>query len=435
MLGAACGERRRLPVPAFGGAAHATEKAVGLRAIGFDRLAQVEEGVFDRHRRAVRVVGAGSRQQVGDRLGQTSAGVQRKAAAFQGEVRAGAEDRHALDLAVERLAERFDRIAEPEGGVGVGLIALGRGNQRGERRLVEAAGVAGQPVDRRAGGQHRAGGAVALRIEHRHRAAADQVTCALGRPAIPAPARQIAIDARAGQCALVLIETVAVVGVEAEKDVVTVAVQIADPADEFGTLRVHAALIGGTAAEAQFGALKILPGDDIDHASHRVGAVHRRGAILEHFDALHCHQRQRVEIDEGVAQAIGGKAVIGQAATVEQDQRVLLRQSAQADARRAGRPAVVGGFIGGVAGVGRDGTQRVGHGDLAGLLQLLAVDHLHRVWAFAVAALDVGTGDADGSQGLAGGGCCLVGMCKRDQHRQHGKRQQIRHRALHARHP
>lgn len=250
MLGAARGERRRFPIPALGLAAHAAEKAVGLRAIGFDRLAQVEEGVFDRHCGAVRVVRAGGRQQIRDRLGQPAAGIQRKAAAFQGEVRAGAEDRNALDLAVERLAEGFDGVAEAEGGVGVGLIALSRGDQRGERGLVEAAGIAGQAVDRCAGGEHRPGGAVALRIQHRHRAATDQVTRALGRPAVPAPAGQVGVDARAGQRALVLIQPVAVVGVETEKDVVAVAIQVADAADELGTLGVHAALIGAAAAQA-----------------------------------------------------------------------------------------------------------------------------------------------------------------------------------------
>ncbi len=314
-------------------------------------------------------------------------------------------------------------------------MALGRGNQRGERGLVEAAGVAGQAVDRSAGGQHGAGRAVALRIQHRHRAAADQIARALGRPAVPAPAGQVGVDARAGQRALVLIQPVAVIGVETEKDVVAVAVKIADAADELGALGIHAALIGGAATQTQLGALEILPGDDVDHPGHRVGAVHGRGAVLEHFDALHRHQRQCVEVDEGVAQPIGGKAVIGQAASVEQHQGVLLRQPAQADARRARRPAVVGGFVGGVARVGRDRAQRVGHGDLAGLLQLLAVDHLHRVRAFAVGALDIGAGDADGGQGLARVGCRVVGMGKGNQRRQNGSRQQIRHRALHARHP
>lgn len=162
---------------------------------------------------------------------------------------------------------------------------------------------------------------------------------------------------------------------------------------------MQAALVGTAEAAADLGAFEVLPGDDVDHAGHGIGAVHRRGAVLEHFDALDGHQRQRVEIDEGVGQAAGREAIVGQAAAVEQHQRVLLRQAAQADAGRAGGPAVVGGFVAGVAGVGRDRTQHIGHGGLAGLFQLLPADHLHRVGGFGIGTLDVGAGDAHGGQG------------------------------------
>ncbi|MNV15096.1 hypothetical protein D3C71_1058010 [compost metagenome] len=169
---------------------------------------------------------------------------------------------------------------------------------------------------------------------------------------------------------------------------------------------IEPARITGAATEAYFGALETLPGDDVDHAGHRIGAVHGRGAILQHFDALHRDQRQGVEVDEGVGQAARREAVVGQAAAVEQHQRVLLRQATQTDAGRARGPATVAGFVGGVAGVGRDGAQQIGDGRLAGLLQLLAFDHLHRVGGFGVGALDVGAGHAHCVQRLAvvGGG-------------------------------
>ncbi len=398
-LAAACAERGHFPIPGGGAAAQADHAAIGRGAVGLDGAAEVEEGVFDRHGAAVRVVRAAGWQVGRHRFGQAGFGVQGEAAAFQGEERAAAEPRGALDLAVEHFAEGLDVLAEAEGAVGVGLVALGRRNEGGVRRLVEAAGITGQAVDGRAGDAGGAGGAVAVGIEHRHRDAVDEVARALGRPAVPAAAGLVAVDAALGQVAFVLVQAFAVIALQAEEDVVAIGIQVTEAADELQVLLVQAALVGAAEAAADLGTFEVLPGDDVDHAGHGIGTVHGRGTVLEHFDALDRHQRQRVEVDEGVGQATGREAVVGQAAAVEQHQRVLLREPAQADAGRAGRPAVVGGFVAGIAGVGRDGTQHVGDGGLAGLFQLLAADHLHRVGRFGVGALDVGTGDAHGGQG------------------------------------
>ncbi len=418
-LTAAGAERTHFPIPVLQAAAQPDQAAVGLRAVGLDGRTEVEEGVLDRHRAAIRVVRAAGGQVGRHRLGQPGIGVEREAAAFQGEERAAAEPGDALDVAIEHFAERFDVVVHPEGAVDVGLVALGRGDQRGVRRLVEAAGVAGQAVDRCAGDQGGAVRAVAAGIEHRYRRAIDQIACALGRPAVPAAAGLVGVDAGLGQVALVLVQALAVVAFQADQDVVAVRVQITDAADELQVLLVQPALIGGAQAATEFGTFEILPGDDVDHAGHGIRTVHGRGAVLEHFDALHGNQRQRVEVDEGVRQAAGREAVVGQPAAVEQHQRVLLRQAAQADAGRTGGPPVVGGFVGGVAGVGRDRAQQVGDGGLAGLLQLLALDHLHRVGRLGIRALDVGPGDPHGGEGLAvaGGGGIGGGVGERGQRR------------------
>ena len=74
-------------------------------------------------------------------------------------------------------------------------------------------------------------------------------------------------------------------------------------------------------------------GNDVDHAGHRVGAVNRRRAVLEHFDALHSDEGNRAEIDAGdlPARSRGGKA-----AAVEQHQRAAGVEIAQAEGAGAG---------------------------------------------------------------------------------------------------
>ncbi|MNE54750.1 hypothetical protein D3C80_1495590 [compost metagenome] len=102
------------------------------------------------------------------------------------------------------------------------------------RRQVDGAGVAGQAVDRGAGGQHHALGALALGVEEGHGLAVDQEARALGRPAVPAAAGQVVIDARLGQVALVLIQPIAGIGLQRQQDVVAVRLQITVACDQFG---------------------------------------------------------------------------------------------------------------------------------------------------------------------------------------------------------
>ena len=405
-LAAARAECTRFPVPSSGAAAHTEQATVGLRTIGLDRAAEVEERVLDRYRPAIGVVGIAGRQVGGHRLGQPGICIERETAAFQGEERAAAEPGNTLDFAVQDFAERFDGVAEAEGAVGICLPPLGGRNQRGIRRLVEAAGIAGQAIDRCAGHPRGALRAVSLRIQHRHRYAVHQVPRALGRPAVPAPAGLVAVDAGRRQVALVLVQPVTVVAFQADQDVVAITVQVAQAADELELVFVQAALVGSAGAGAELRALEILAGDDVDHTGNGIRTVHRRCSILQHLDALHGDQRQGVEIDEGVGKTVGRETVVGQPAAIEQHQGVLLRKAAQADPGRTRCPATVGGFVGGIAGIGGKGAKHVGHGRFSGGVQLFAVDHLHRIGGFGIAALDVGAGDTYGRQraGIARGG-------------------------------
>ncbi len=389
-------------------AAHAAQRTIGLRLIGLQRPAQIEEGVFDRRGDAVGVVGIVGGQQVRHRLGQTGLGVQREPPAFQREEGAGAEQRRPLDIGIEHLAEGLDLRRQALGAEQIGLIAVGRGDQRRVRRQVDGAGVAGQAVDRGAGGQHHALGAMALGVEEGHGLAVYQEARPLGRPAVPAAAGQVGVDARLGQIALILIQPVAGVGLQRQQDVVAVRLQIAVAGDQFGGRSLQPALTGDAVAGAELQTLEILAGDDVGDARHRVRAVDGRGAVLQHLQPLGRDHRQGVQIDEGVRQAAAGEAVVGHAPPVQQHQGVLLRQAAQADARRARRPAAVLRLVRAVAGVGRDRTQQVRRGRLARAFQLFASDHLNRVEAFGVGAADVGACHDDIRDGVGRRRCGLI---------------------------
>ena len=235
-------------------------------------------------------------------------------------------------------------------------------------------------------------GALALGVEEGHGLAVDQEARPLGRPAVPAAAGQVGVDARPGQVALILIQSIAGIGLQRQQDVVAVRLQVAMPGDQFGGRGLQSALIGEAVAGAELQTLEILAGDDVGDARYRVRAIDGRGAVLQHLQSLGRHHRQGVQIDDGVRQTAAGEAVIGHAPPVQQHQGVLLRQAAQADARRAGRPAAVLSLVRAVAGIGRDRAQQVRRGRLARALQLLAADHLDRVEAFGVGAPDVGAG-------------------------------------------
>ncbi|MCW1776788.1 hypothetical protein NB693_20440 [Pantoea ananatis] len=120
-----------------------------------------------------------------------------------------------------------------------------------------------------------------------------------------------------------------------------------------------------------FAALEVLAQDEVDHAADGVGAVHRRGADLQHFDVVDHVGRDRVDV------------VVLDAVAVDQDQRALLAQAAQGDGRGAVAAAVVDLRVGRGAGDAGQRLQQVAQGLLAALLDLLAIDHGHRAGGIA----------------------------------------------------
>src|SRR6185436_13743962 len=102
-------------------------------------------------------------------------------------------------------------------------------------------------------------------------------------------------------------------------------------------LRVAVALIVGGLVRLEFEAVDVRLGDHVDHAGDGVGAVDRRSAVLQHFDALDRCGWNGVEIDR-TGHAARGRAA-HPAPAVHQHQHALRREVAQIDFARPGADA------------------------------------------------------------------------------------------------
>ena len=136
-------------------------------------------------------------------------------------------------------------------------------------------------------------------------------------------------------------------------------------------------------------ALVVLAHDEVDHAAHRVGAVDRRGAVLEHLDALDRRQRQHVQVDRGEAVGVV-RTGHRQAVAVQQDQR---RHAAQGGRAGAVAEVVAAAEIAAVAAHRRQVAQHVEYRGGARALDVLLADQGHRRDALLRDPLDVAAGD------------------------------------------
>ncbi len=149
----------------------------------------------------------------------------------------------------------------------------------------------------------------------------------------------------------------------------------------------------GEAADGQAGV--VLAQDEVDDAADGVGAVGRRGAVLQHLDALDRGHRDLVQVDDAAVEAVRRDA-----AAVQQDQRRVGALQAQVGGGRAvvaaglARDHVrVGGQVVQAVAVGRERSdQLLGRHD-ALAVEVAARDGLHRQRALVLDALDARAGD------------------------------------------
>ena len=189
---------------------------------------------------------------------------------------------------------------------------------------------------------------------------------------------------------------------QAAHQVVAVTLHVAHAAEQRAAVDVAAALFRGVEEAGHLQAGVVLAQDEVDDAADGVGAVHGRGPVLEHLDALHRGQGDPVQVHRVALGAVGGDAP-----AVQQHQGARGSQAAQVGAGVAVVVAVggaqldadVGGEVVGAGAVGRDARHQLLGADDAGAVDLLAGDGLHGRGAFGLHPLDAGAGDLDPLQG------------------------------------
>ena len=184
-------------------------------------------------------------------------------------------------------------------------------------------------------------------------------------------------------------------GIERYEHVVLVLGQIAGPERQAAPGIGAVALRRDAALRADGPAGELLARDDVDHAGHRIRAVHGRGARFQDVDPVHDVHRNLVQVDEGVL-AVVGETVYRQAAAVEQHQSVVQAQAAQRNTGCAGGEADSRPRIGQVAVVGGgDLADDFGYRIEARGFDVRAADRLDRRRRFAFDFPDVGAGYVD----------------------------------------
>ena len=140
---------------------------------------------------------------------------------------------------------------------------------------------------------------------------------------------------------------------------------------------------------ADLGAVVALAEDDVDHSGDGVRSIDRRGAVLQHLDALDRGVGDGVQVGRRVC----ARAARNHAAAVDEHQRAGRAEAAECDADRAVVP-VVHLRVDGVA-LLRQRLEEIADGDAAGGLDLIAADDGDGRRRVQVFAADAGSSDDD----------------------------------------
>ena len=310
--------------------------------------------------------------------------VARHARRRAGVVGLGAAERH-FGISLVRAAQLDDAAAEQAGFFGLRI-------QLGVAHIVIGAGVdaarAVRQVDigrRRAARHRQVDQAVRDRLSVDREADLLQMV-ALGRRQADIGRAGVAreqvtealFDLQVGnEAALRGIERIGALEVGHGKDIVAIAFEHALAGAEAGGALAGAAFIGRADIHVRFQPLEILARDEVDDAADRIGAVQRRGAVEQHFDAFERGGRDVVQVDAAV---VAGRGEVGHAPAIEQHQCGRGADAAQVGAVEAPLVAadVDAGAVGQAIRVGRHAAQEFGGRGHARFFDLGARDGLHR---------------------------------------------------------
>ena len=386
----------RIPVPACQGALGAGQRAVEGDLVLLQARPQVEQSSRERQRRGTRIVRVADRQHDRNGVERLRRVVPHARGIVDGERRA--EGLVGARIAVQQVDIRFRIRIQFESGTRGRMHALDAGNQGFIRRRVirqHLARLARRDVaiiDQLQWPAHAAQGPGRVRARVIGDGPAEAAPLLLAEIRIAHP-RHVA-----------LLQLVALLRIDREDQAVAVFLELAKARLQRRALFMLARAFGRAAPlRRDVRAREFLVQDDVDHASHGVGAVDGRGAILEHLDALHGRHRQAVQVDKGFLQVLR-RRIAGHALAIDEDQGIFLADAAQRQARGAGRETARILFVVAVAAVGGDGAQHVRDAGLAAGFQLLGRDDLHRAGALLFADADIRSGDVDPQHVLFGVG-------------------------------
>ena len=203
----------------------------------------------------------------------------------------------------------------------------------------------------------------------------------------------------AGEGAAAVGDRVALEGVEGGEPAAFAAAEFA-AGGQRGLEAAAVAVLGDAPAGAQFGAAEIAARDVVDDAGDGIGAVDGGRAVAEDVDAFDALGGELVDVgvEGGDAAVVGGDGVGGEAAAVEEDERVAGADTAEVDVGvvAAGVGAAVLGFVERDVGHLREGGEHFDRGEGIADLDLLDVENGDRENFFLVEAFDVGAGDGEG---------------------------------------
>ena len=186
-----------------------------------------------------------------------------------------------------------------------------------------------------------------------------------------------------------------------EIDIPPILCEVPESVQRGDTLRKPVGPVRGAEVRRDLEPLELWLQNDIYDARDGIRAIDRRGAVLEHFDSLDHSKRQRRQIDKWTL-AVVGERIRRHPMPIDQHERRIERQPAQRYAARAAGECAAEVLRQRAAVVGRQCADDVSNRELAALFDLRGVDHLHRRGRLNVSAPNVGSGDDDGHEGIAG---------------------------------
>ena len=138
-------------------------------------------------------------------------------------------------------------------------------------------------------------------------------------------------------------------------------------------------------------AAKLVDQKEVDHAGHRIGAVHSRGPILQDVDVINHHEGKEVNVHT-LAGPGDAQRTVGDAFAIDQNQSLFGQETAQVELDRT-VTTISDVQVNGATRLLRQKRLQVGRVANAQLLEVCRPIRIHRIWAGFLCGGNVRTSD------------------------------------------